>query len=97
MTEVPGPPGEELEGRFQMLFDLHGEPAAAAEPEPEPESEPAPARQWPLGSVRPGRGTMWFTRQGWYMHGSQAHREAIEAERAGRMAGPLAAEREAGR
>jgi len=40
---------------------------------------------------------MWFTRQGWYLHGSQAHREAIEVEWTSRMAGPLAGEREAGR
>jgi len=92
MTEVPGPPGEGLEARYRTLFNLHGG-AAAAEPEPEPEL----ARRWPFRAPRPGRGTMWFTRQGWYMHGSQAHREAIEAERAGRMAGPLAGEREAGR
>ena len=94
MTEVPGPPEGALEGRYRTLFDLHGGPEAA---EPEPKSEPAPARQWPLGITRPGRGTMWFTRQGWYLHGSQAHREAIEAERESRAAGPLAEEREAGR
>jgi len=86
MTEVPGPPGEGLEGRCQSLFDLHGKPEAA---EPEAESEPVSARPWPPGNARrPGRGTMWITRQGWYLHGSQAHREAIEAEREGRMAGP---------
>ena len=90
--ELPGPQTEQPAQDFRALFDLHGQPTAA-EPEPKPE----PSQRWPFRVPRPGRGTMWFTRQGWYLHGSQAHREAIEAERAGKMAGPFPEEREAGR